>query len=79
MRTDTYKRLSVDGAISRYAPSFQNNTARYKDFIDKSLGIPGTTLMSELTPQQFNALVNGIRTQEGWIPGAVSHIAGPGK
>jgi RHS repeat-associated protein len=79
LQSNTYQPLSIDAAIARYAPAFQNNTGAYQNFIMNSVGVPGSTLMNGLTSQQFNAVVVGIETYEGWTPGTVSYIGGHGR
>lgn len=71
--------MTIDAAIAKYAPSFENNTAAYQDFINNSLGVSGNTIIRNLSPQQFNTLVNGIRSVEGWQPGSTTHVEEPGE
>lgn len=73
LATPTYQALSVNGAIARYAPSFQNNTAAYQAFITGTLGVSGTTTLRSLSPTQMQALQGGIQRQEGYTPGTVTH------
>jgi len=76
LQTNTYQSLSIDGAISRYAPSFENNTAAYQNFISNSVGVPGSTSMSALTDSQFSAVVGGIVSHEGYSRGQVITVIG---
>jgi hypothetical protein len=71
LNTQTYQNLSVNGAIARYAPAFENNTAAYQSFVTNTLGVSGTTSMSSLSSTQMQALEGAIRQQEGYIPGTV--------
>jgi hypothetical protein len=76
LQTNAYQSLSIDGAISRYAPSFENNTAEYQNFISNSVGVPGSTSMSALTDSQFSAVVGGIVSHEGHSRGQVITVIG---
>lgn len=70
--SSTYQALSVDRAIARYAPSFQNDTAAYQRFVTSTLGVPGTTPLNSLSPSQMQSLQGAIQRQEGYTPGTVS-------
>ena len=70
--TSTYQSLSVDAAIARYAPSFENNTSAYQAFVTNTLGVSGSTTLSSLSQTQMQSLQGAIQTQEGYTPGTVS-------
>jgi hypothetical protein len=72
LNTQTYQNLSVNAAIARYAPAFENNTAAYQSFVTNTLGVSGTTSMSSLSSTQMQALQGAIRQHEGYIPGTVT-------
>lgn len=74
LRTDSYNKLTVQGAISRYAPPSENNTASYHRRIEKLTGIPITKKMSELTPGELTRVANAIKQIEGWTPGQTQRI-----
>ena len=74
LRTDSYNKLTVQGAISRYAPPSENNTASYHRRIEKLTGIPITKKMSELTPGELTRVANAIKQIEGWNPGQTQRI-----
>lgn len=74
LRTDSYNKLTVQGAISRYAPPSENNTASYHRRIEKLTGIPITKKMSELTPGELTRVANAIKQIEGWDPGQTQRI-----
>ncbi len=76
--SDTYKNLSLDAAIARYAPPSENNTAYYQNLARTGTGASGSTLLKDLTPQQIDALTGVIQKKEGWIPGiTISETAIP--
>jgi len=57
-----YQAKSVDKTIEDYAPPNENNTAAYKAFVARRLGAPGTTPLSQLTPNQLSTLRDAIKT-----------------
>ena len=63
--TPGYNNLSINAAVARYAPSFENNTAGYQQFLTNVLGVSGNTPLSSLSPSQRSALENGIAHAEG--------------
>jgi len=71
LSNDPYSSLTIDQAISRYAPAFENNTAAYRAAVGRGIGVPASTRIDQLTNSQFDALVNTIRDIEVWRPGTV--------
>jgi hypothetical protein len=71
LASDSYQRLSIDKAIARYAPEFENNTAAYRASITRGLGVPGTTQLNQLSDVQLRDLTNIIHRVETWQPGRV--------
>lgn len=74
LRSDSYNRLTVAGAISRYAPPSENNTAAYHRQIEKMTGLSINKRMNDLTDAELARITNAIRTIEGWTPGRVMAI-----
>jgi hypothetical protein len=68
----TYQALSVNDAIARYAPAFENNTSAYQGFITNSLGVSGSTTLSSLSQSQMQTLQSAIQHQEGYTAGTAS-------
>jgi RHS repeat-associated protein len=66
LHSPSYNNLSVNDAVSRYAPAFENNTAGYQQFLQNVVGVGGNTPLSSLSPNQFSALENGIARYEGF-------------
>ncbi len=64
-----YRNASVYKAIEPYAPKKENNTAACQKFILREVGVSSTTLIRDLTPEQFERFVAGIRRFEGWKVG----------
>jgi len=71
LRTSTYKSLTLNGAISRYAPPSENNTSAYQNFVRHQTGLGGNSSMSTLTDAQINSVVNAIQVHEHWTSGDV--------
>lgn len=74
LRTDSYNKLTIAGAISRYAPPSENNTAGYHRHIEQLTGLSINKRMSDLTASELTAVANAIRTIEGWKVGTVQRI-----
>lgn len=66
-----FREASINAAIEKYAPKDSNNTAAYQKFILRDVGVSDTTLTRNLTPEQFEKFVAGIRRFEGWRVGKI--------
>jgi hypothetical protein len=64
--------LTVGGAIARWAPPNQNNTAAYQAAVQNSTGINAQTPMNTLNQNQLQSVANAIRNVELWTPGTVT-------
>jgi uncharacterized protein RhaS with RHS repeats len=71
--TRTYQGLTIDGAINRYAPPNENNTANYQAIVRQQVGLPGDVGMNTLGDDEVGLVANAIRTVEGWTPGTVTY------
>jgi len=71
LKTNIYQLLSLFSAISRYAPSSENNTANYQQFIEKITGLRGDTPLNSLSTSQLKQVAFAIRRIEGWQAGTV--------
>lgn len=65
LHSGTYFNLSINDAVSTWAPGFENNTASYQQFLTNALGVSGNTPLSSLSSGQFQTLENAISRQEG--------------
>lgn len=74
-----YQASTLDGMIENYAPKNENNTAAYQRYVRRSLGVPGTTRLRDLTSSQMNELTRRIIIFEGWKVGTVRHLERQGK
>lgn len=71
LRTETYNKLTIAGAISRYAPPSENNTAGYHKKIQDLTGLSINKRMHDLTDAEISRVASAIRTIEGWKPGQI--------
>lgn len=69
LRSNSYNRLTVAGAISRYAPPSENNTAGYHRRIEELTGLSINRKMSDLSDAELARVASAIRTVEGWRVG----------
>ncbi len=71
LRTNSYNRLTVAGAISRYSPPTENNTAAYHRKLQELTQISINRQMSSLSDEELSRMAKAIRQIEGWKPGRV--------
>jgi len=74
LRAPSYNRLTVAGAISRWAPPFENDTANYQRQIERLTGIPVDTPMSSVNDAQLQRMAEAIKKIEGWRPGTIKEL-----
>lgn len=74
LRSDSYNKLTVAGAISKYAPPSENNTSTYHRQIERMTGLSINKKISNLTDAEMTRVISAIRTIEGWTPGRVVKI-----
>jgi hypothetical protein len=70
--TPKYSDLTIEQAISRYAPAFENNTGRYTNIVANAAGVPASTKLSELSPEQRQRFVEAQIAHEGFKPGRIN-------
>jgi len=71
-----YRDLTIEQAISRYAPPNENNTQAYINAVTRAAGVPSGTKMSELTPQQQTAFLAAQAQVEGMRQGDIYNAQG---
>lgn len=71
LRSDSYNRLTVAGAISRYAPPVENNTSAYHRRIQELTGLSINRTVGDLSDEELARMANAIRVIEGWRVGRV--------
>ena len=71
LRSSSYINLTIAGAISRYAPPVENDTAAYHRRIQELTGLSINRRISELSNTELTRVASAIRTIEGWAPGRI--------
>lgn len=71
-----YRDLTIQQAISRYAPAFENNVTAYVNTVANAAGVSGDTLMSALTPSQRQAFLEAQARHEGTRVGDIFNAEG---
>lgn len=69
LRSDAYCNLTLRTAISKYAPSHENNTKKYQSDLRRLTGLSLQTKVRDLTDEELESVVKTITQLEGWIPG----------
>lgn len=63
--------LTLEKFINEYAPSFENNTNVYLEFLEKKTGKTKDTKLSEI---DTNVLAQAIKKHEGWIAPSTANM-----
>lgn len=66
---ERYKDQTVRGAISKYAPSSENDTEKYIKEALKDTGVDENAKLSSFTPEQRKKFLENMQQHEGYIPG----------
>jgi hypothetical protein len=69
LNTPMYQTTSLLGALKNYAPSNENDTAKYVAFISKKTDIPESHAMNLLSKLQIENIAYAIEQYEGWRSG----------
>jgi hypothetical protein len=64
-----YRGKTIAGAITRYAPQFENNTSAYINQVAQAAGVSPFTPLSQLNPQQRVAMLDAMQRVEGFKVG----------
>jgi hypothetical protein len=73
LTTPKYQNMSLQQAMSKYAPPSENPTDTYVAFLTKQTGLSPTTPLSDFTPAQMSNFQKWITVFEGSKPGTVIH------
>ena len=65
----SYKDLSIEDALNRYAPPNENDTSAYISFVTSKTGLSSAAVIHTLTADQLGSLTDAIKAMEGWKPG----------
>jgi len=66
-----YENYTIHGMVSKYAPSFENDTDRYASVISAAAGVSPDTKIASLSDEQFSRMVGKMAEHEGWRPGQI--------
>jgi len=69
LRTKSYNKLTLAGAISRYAPPIENDTAAYHRKMEKLTGLSINRRMADLNDEELSRVARAIKQIEGWTIG----------
>ena len=72
-----YRNLTIEQAITRYAPPSENNTAGYINSVVQATGAPANTPLQSLTPTQRTSMLNAMERIEGFRVGRVDILQQP--
>ena len=75
--SESYRDLSIERAIHRYAPPHENNTEWYIKTLCGVVGVSRNTKLCNLDDNQLAHVVNTIRKIEGWIVGTEINTPAP--
>lgn len=70
----TFWNTSIDQMIEKYAPSKENNTERYRQFLIKKTGVSDGRKIKDFSPDEFKKLWEAIIQYEGYKEGNISEI-----
>lgn len=68
--TGSYRGLTIEQAINRYAPPSENDSGAYSAEIARAAGVPVGTPLTALNEQQRQSLLDAMERVEGFTPGA---------
>ena len=69
LATSPYQKLTIEGAINRYAPPNENNVENYLKSIERQTGFPRSTPMNNLSEDNLLKLTKALRKHEGNMSG----------
>lgn len=69
LATSSYQKLTIEGAINRYAPPNENNVENYLKSVERQTGFPRSTPMNSLSKNNLLNLAKAMAKHEGNISG----------
>lgn len=66
-----YANLTIAQAIEKYAPRVENDTDAYINIVSSAAGVPSSTLMKDLSPEQRASFMQAQMHHEGFAPGKI--------
>ena len=61
--------MTLQDAISRWAPAIDNPTSAYVQYVEHVTGLDGTSVLEQLSSQQLTGMMNAMQHFEGWKAG----------
>lgn len=74
---EVYGKSTIASMMEKYAPRPENDTDGYIAFLCKEASVPKTTVVGEMTPAQFNAMVKAMEVREGNFAGKIVKLGTP--
>lgn len=71
LRSNSYNKLTIAGAINKYAPKKENNVSAYLNQIQNLTGLSINKRMVDLTESELSRVANAILKIEGWETGQI--------
>lgn len=69
--TSGYKTKTIEEAIGRYAPEFENDTEAYAQAVANALGVDVTTKLSDLSESEQEIMLDAMEKVEGFKVGKI--------
>ena len=69
LATNSYQKLTIEGAINRYAPPNENNVENYLKSIERQTGLLRSTPMNKLSKDNLLNLAKAMAKHEGNMSG----------
>ncbi len=76
LQTGNYQNKSLEGAIYRYAPPSENDSAGYVNYVASKTGIDPNKKMSDMTDAEMDSIVRAMSDHEGMKNGTGDVIDG---
>ena len=68
--SSSYRNKTIAGVISRYAPSFENDTNAYTNAVASAVGVSSSTKVRDLSERQKSAMLDAMERVEGFREGS---------
>lgn len=72
-----YKNETIGSFLNKYAPSSENDTGNYRNFLQRQTGLPGNLQLGGLNSGQLNSVGQAIQKMEGYNPGTIQSFTYP--
>jgi len=76
LRAPSYRQLTIEQTITRYAPPVENNTDAYIASVEKITGVPRAAPLMMLSDAALHAFAKAIERHEGYKPGEILPLGG---